>query len=447
MEEFELSKEVLDEGDTSPNSRQQPGSSIDLNNTYFNDASVSDKHKSPKDNTWTTKGQTDSQKNQVKMTTKSQTDSHKNRVKRTTKSPTDSHKNKVKKATKSQNSTHKRARVDSDDTTQAKKPKYASYESVNQLTQLVLNLGEKLDQLNGNTGHTDSQKDRVESDGEISDQGEVIYDVNEESDISGDEIEQLLESPKRDSSKEANTTDTHGKDEDSDLEQMMGQFEKNKKVGPPVSTKVENALKQVLNKDVNYTKIDELMEQYIPPANLTGLATPGVNIEIWGKLRDQTKTNDIKLQKGQKRISAGLVSLAYTIDKMVELKEKYPEMKSIIKEGINAFALFSAANSETNFRRKIMIKPELNQRFQDLVKVATPGAEFLFGDDLCKSVKDLSETSKVGFDLAMTKKYRYQPTFAGVKDNNSNNYSYRNATKNNYVGAKNSSYACSLCRR
>ena len=65
--------------------------------------------------------------------------------------------------------------------------------------------------------------------------------------------------------------------------------------------------------------------------------------------------------------------------------------------------------------------------------MVTPGAEFLFGDDLCKSVKDLSETSKVGFDLAMAKKYRYQPTFAGVKDNKNNNYSYRNATKNNCV--------------
>ena len=112
-----------------------------------------------------------------------------------------------------------------------------------------------------------------------------------------------------------------------------------------------------------------------------------------------TRSRDIKLQRAQKRLTAGLTTMVSGVDKLLDLKSKVPELKEPVRQLFDGLVLLIASNAETNFRRKEFIRPDLNSRFQDLVKVQTIGAQLLFGDDLSKAVKDLSETNKVGYDI------------------------------------------------
>ena len=93
-------------------------------------------------------------------------------------------------------------------------------------------------------------------------------------------------------------------------------------------------LTKIIDKDINAAKADELGEKYLRPENVKGMLTPKCNSEIWGKLITHTKSRDIKLQKTQKRISSGLCALAKTIDQLVKLKAKEPELKGPIQEAL-----------------------------------------------------------------------------------------------------------------
>ena len=56
--------------------------------------------------------------------------------------------------------------------------------------------------------------------------------------------------------------------------------------------------------------------------------------------------------------------------------------------------------NEVNIKRRELIKPDLNDQFKQLCGSHTPVTKLLFGDDLPKSVKEISETNKVGVKVS-----------------------------------------------
>ena len=55
--------------------------------------------------------------------------------------------------------------------------------------------------------------------------------------------------------------------------------------------------------------------------------------------------------------------------------------------------------NEVNIKRRELIKPDLNDQFKQLCGSHTPVTK-LFGDDLPKLVKEISETNKVGVKVS-----------------------------------------------
>ena len=74
----------------------------------------------------------------------------------------------------------------------------------------------------------------------------------------------------------------------------------------------------------------------------------------------------------------------------------FPAGKKIIESMSDAIALFAHANSELKIRRKELIKPDLYEDYKHLCSASVPSSSQLFGDDLSKQVKDLTEVNKVG---------------------------------------------------
>ncbi|KAK2555903.1 hypothetical protein P5673_022165, partial [Acropora cervicornis] len=57
-------------------------------------------------------------------------------------------------------------------------------------------------------------------------------------------------------------------------------------------------------------------------------------------------------------------------------------------------------SSQVNIKRRELIKPDLNDQFKQLCGSHTPVTKLSFGDDLPKSVKEISETNKVGVKVS-----------------------------------------------
>ena len=67
-----------------------------------------------------------------------------------------------------------------------------------------------------------------------------------------------------------------------------------------------------------------------------------------------------------------------------------------IKGIMDSVALIGAANQDLNTRRRDQIKPDLNTQFRSLCSSQVPVTSLLFGDSLAQTLKDITETSKVG---------------------------------------------------
>ena len=84
------------------------------------------------------------------------------------------------------------------------------------------------------------------------------------------------------------------------------------------------------------------------------------------------------------------------INKLVEQIPTFPVGNELLQEATDAFALFVNANTELNHRRRELIKPDLHNDYKHLCSSSLAITDRLFGDDLPKLVKDLTEVNRVG---------------------------------------------------
>ena len=94
-----------------------------------------------------------------------------------------------------------------------------------------------------------------------------------------------------------------------------------------------------------------------------------------------------------------LVPVARLTEQLL-LENKTDQIRLIL----DAVSLICAANQEISQRRRHVINPDLNIQFAQLASAHIPvGETFLFGDDLPKTIKDISETNRVGFKVGMSR--------------------------------------------
>ena len=70
--------------------------------------------------------------------------------------------------------------------------------------------------------------------------------------------------------------------------------------------------------------------------------------------------------------------------------------RDIIRSLVDGIGLLATANREVNFRRREHIKLELNFNYKHLCSNTLPVTTELFGDDISKQVKELTEVNRVG---------------------------------------------------
>ena len=62
--------------------------------------------------------------------------------------------------------------------------------------------------------------------------------------------------------------------------------------------------------------------------------------------------------------------------------------------------LLANANQELNYRWRELMRPQLNANYRHLCSPSNPVTSLLFGDDLPKAVKDISDTNRLSSKLS-----------------------------------------------
>lgn len=241
------------------------------------------------------------------------------------------------------------------------------------------------------------------------------HEISDEDDVEGDgcdlidKLGALIDSDKKE-------TSGGGEDPLQEYTQDLG-FDAVE--GPEVMTAVADILQDLATKKLPDDKMKDKMNSIKSPSNCPSLVTAKVNTEVWSQLKPATRSRDLRLQRLQMRIVNSLGPLAYAVEAMVKAQQegtplKGEELKQALRCCLDSYTMGASALQEINMRRKEMIRPDLNTKFQQLCKTPTPCGPWLFGDDLGKAVREIHDTSRMGYDLA-GKKHAKGARFHGYK--------------------------------
>ena len=134
------------------------------------------------------------------------------------------------------------------------------------------------------------------------------------------------------------------------------------------------------------------------PSNCEGLDHVKVNQVIWNKMHPSTRGMDVKMQTAQNFVVAAGSGLSNIISRVMAMKAtdfNEATVKQLTTDMLTTQVLIGQANVELNHRRRELIKPDLSSSYSYLCTSAKPFSNFLFGDELNDSVKEISEANKV----------------------------------------------------
>ena len=137
----------------------------------------------------------------------------------------------------------------------------------------------------------------------------------------------------------------------------------------------------------------DLIKTLNRPANATSLVTVLTNQMVWDFLSPSTRTNDKKMQNVQTSLIKGSIALTKLTQKMGKLDA--PEVLDLIGNAMEALALLGHANRQLCMFRREAMKPDMKGEYSHLCSHNLQFTDFLFGDDVPKTVKDITDCSRI----------------------------------------------------
>lgn len=199
--------------------------------------------------------------------------------------------------------------------------------------------------------------------------------------------------------------------EDDLLQELAKLYESEGSVSDPLSNaKLANLVDKMVKTSLSEEQLKEKHAKYNRPQNCENLIGTRVNPEIWSKIRSNTKTKDLKMQKLETSLIKSMLPTLQLADKLLDLKmNDKPASKTEVCEflalALDSLTLMGHSVNEINLQRRDLIQPDLNDQFRQLCGTQTPISKLLFGDDLPKSVKEINETNRVGQRVSYKKNY------------------------------------------
>ena len=189
------------------------------------------------------------------------------------------------------------------------------------------------------------------------------------------------------------------KEESSVLAGMAKVVNKPQQDGQDLAPELSELVKQLLSKGMSKEARDELMEKFPTPENCNRLEVVRVNTEIFNSVRKEVKTEDVMLQKAQKSLLTGIIAVTRILNDFMKAEKgekPLPSSESVMKILSDSISLLSDASHEIDLRRRTLLKGDMKTEYRLLCSDQNPVENgLLFGMELGKSVKDLTEASKL----------------------------------------------------
>ena len=185
--------------------------------------------------------------------------------------------------------------------------------------------------------------------------------------------------------------------QDGVLNEMSQELDCDELCGPPMLDKLATVVNKMLRTKLSEDKLKEKQGLYTRPQNCETLVTTRVNAEIWSKLQSHTRSVDIRLQKVQALLLKGIVPILRIANTQLNSDggANAESHKEMTRQALDAISLLSQANQELNQRRRELIKPDLNEKYQQICAEHVPCTDLLFGDDLHKTLQEITATNRV----------------------------------------------------
>ena len=146
----------------------------------------------------------------------------------------------------------------------------------------------------------------------------------------------------------------------------------------------------------------------------------------------------------------GVTSVVSVVDSLL-LTENARDNETLITRLMDGVLLFANANQELNFRRRELLHPQLNANYRYLCAPSNPVTGELFGDDLPKAIKDITDTNRLSSKLTRdSSRYTTRGTqqhiyTAAGRGKYKNNPYYYNSGSRRYISNATSSQAKTYC--
>ena len=174
------------------------------------------------------------------------------------------------------------------------------------------------------------------------------------------------------------------------------------------------------------------MEKYSRPSNCEKLIVPRVNAEIWDKLDNKTKHNDLRATSTQKILAKVGSILTFTTDKLLQMRNAAsPDVDQLITMNTDALALLGHTMCELSMRRRDAIRPNLNKDYSSLCASHVPVTTYLFGDNLQTQLNDIRASNKIS-KAAVPQRFDKARPYGRPHSHGTNNSSSQGKSRKNH---------------
>ena len=216
--------------------------------------------------------------------------------------------------------------------------------------------------------------------------GEDDY-VDYDDDCSGQDEQSVISSGKRKA------------DDDKPLSRLSS-MSKRFKIKEVCSDDVDQTLAEhvtdLLHNSMDEEQYNELTKDDVNgrPEHCTGLTVVRTNQLVWDLIAPSTQQIDKKLQYIEKSVITSAIIMTRTVNDMA--KDESCGNSQWIDNYNDSLALLGHCNRQINLLRRDLIKPDLCWDYVPLCAHSFPYINFLFGDDVSKSAKEIETCNKLG---------------------------------------------------
>ena len=185
------------------------------------------------------------------------------------------------------------------------------------------------------------------------------------------------------------------------LEKMKTEASSEEPKGPKINSLLAENVTNFMRNKSDEAKLAKVMDLFNPPENCEGLDTIRVNDSIWRRISHDARTQDLKMQRVHNSLIKGVTAVVQMIDKLLHDWDSdthvLPEESfgSIMDTATNAMKVLGNTNFELAMRCREFLRSAISPDYAYLCSANSPFSSKLFGEDVLKTIKELSDVNKV----------------------------------------------------